>query len=110
MTADEHTTTTDRDRTRWLRRAALPLAATAMLAAAAPAMAQDPSVDAYANDGGDVLSTTDSSGSTTSGNLPFTGFDALAIAGGGAVLVLLGGTLRWVARRDRHEGSTPTSA
>ena len=40
MTADEHTTTTDRDRTRWLRRAALPLAATAMLATAAPAMAQ----------------------------------------------------------------------
>lgn len=103
-------TNTEPGRARWPRRAALPLAATAMLATAAPAMAQDPSVDSYGGDAGDVLSSSDSSGTSSGSSLPFTGFDALAIAGGGAILVLLGGTLRFVAKRDGRNDSTPTSA
>lgn len=87
---------------RRLRRAVLPLATAGLLATAAPAMAQDPSIDTYGGGGGDVVSSTDSGGSGSASSLPFTGFDALAIAGGGAALILLGASLRWMGSSGRR--------
>ncbi len=70
------------------------------LALAPVAMAQDSSSETgYAGDGGDVLSTTDqSTASSSSGQLPFTGLDLAFVGVAGIALVGLGVGLRRAAR------------
>jgi hypothetical protein len=72
------------------------------LALAPVALAQDSSSETgYGGDGGDVLSTTDqSTSSSSSGELPFTGLDLAFVGIAGISLVGLGFGLRHVARQS----------
>ena len=92
--------------------------AIAMLAVPGTALAAESSVQGYTPSGGDtqtivdpgtggsggVGGTTDSGGvqDQPSGELPFTGFDAITVLGAGVVLLGLGFGVRRLAVRDRR--------
>ena len=84
-----------------IRLASLLAVVVLMLALAAPAVAQTSSQDGYNDTAGLVQTQTGGGGGGSS--LPFTGLDALLIAGAGALLVGAGLGMRRLTRA--HDGS-----
>jgi hypothetical protein len=78
--------------------------ATAMLAVAAPALAQSPTQGAYSGTGANQVSSLDSTSTTTTSasTLPFTGLDLGAVSAVGIAMLGTGFLLRRRAKSDTH--------
>ena len=77
------------------------IAATALaLTFAGTALAADPTVRAYGGQGGGIQGELQTPAQVKPGRLPFTGLDLGLLAGGGVVLLLVGGSL-WRLGREK---------
>ena len=75
-------------------------AAVLALAFAGTALAADPTVRAYGGQGGGIQGELQTPARAKPGRLPFTGLDLGLLAGGGMVLLLVGGSL-WRLGREK---------